>query len=179
MVLINYRQYQFSFIIITKRSCCSSGQLPACFAATPRFWALSLISVFSCVILHNTITRIWRGCIVLGQPYTIIIYPIIGIIDCRLDIALHEQIAIRAKTIIFAGNRLPCTYRVLVPLFYIPPSVVIIIVLYPALDILTANPAVRKMEPGITIDQNTSGCLNYSACVYDTLNLPKKSVRIP
>ena len=103
---------------------------------------LHLISIFDFIILYNSIFTVRCCCIILTHIYPIIIYPIVITIDFRLNITLHKQITIRAEAILFPSNGFPFTFRIYVAFLNIPPYVIIIIVLYPTLNIITADPAI-------------------------------------
>ena len=46
-----------------------------------------------------------------------------------------------------------------------PPSIIIVVILYPALNIVVADPSITEMEPKIYVNQYTIGGLNYRTCI--------------
>jgi len=122
--------------------------------------AISLIGIFGLIILHNPVFAVRCCCVILAHIHSVIIYPIVITIDFRLNITLHKQITIRAETIILSSNGFPFAFWIYVTFLNIPPSIVIVIVLYPALNIIAADPSIAEMEPRISVNQYTAGCLN-------------------
>ena len=59
----------------------------------------------------------------------------------------------------------PRNNRIFVTLFHMPPSIIIVVILYPALNIVVADPSITEMEPKIYVNQYTIGGLNYRTCI--------------
>ncbi|SEU14404.1 hypothetical protein SAMN05216521_106911 [Enterocloster clostridioformis] len=126
---------------------------------------LTLISILSCKVFYNPIFAVRCGGIILAHVYAIIVYPVIGIAGSRLNIAFHEQVTIRAEAIVLSGNGFPRSNRIFVTLFHISPSIIIVVILYPALNIVAVDPSITEMEPKISVNQYTTGGLNYRTCI--------------
>ena len=108
--------------------------------------AISLIGIFGLIILHNPIFAVMCGGIIL----------VIGIAGVIL---------IHAEAIVLSGNGFPRNNRIFVTLFHMPPSIIIVVILYPALNIVVADPSITEMEPKIYVNQYTIGGLNYRTCI--------------
>lgn len=108
--------------------------------------AISLIGIFGLIILHNPIFAVMCGGIIL----------VIGIAGVTL---------IHAEAIVLSGNGFPRNNRIFVTLFHMPPSIIIVVILYPALNIVVADPSITEMEPKIYVNQYTIGGLNYRTCI--------------
>ena len=108
--------------------------------------AISLIGIFGLIILHNPIFAVMCGGIIL----------VIGIAGVTL---------IHAEAIVLSGNGFPRNNRIFVTLFHMPPSIIIVVILYPALNIVVADPSITEMESKIYVNQYTIGGLNYRTCI--------------
>ena len=108
--------------------------------------AISLIGIFGLIILHNPIFAVMCGGIIL----------VIGIAGVTL---------IHAEAIVLSGNGFPRNNGIFVTLFHMPPSIIIVVILYPALNIVVADPSITEMEPKIYVNQYTIGGLNYRTCI--------------
>lgn len=108
--------------------------------------AISLIGIFGLIILHNPIFAVMCGGIIL----------VIGIAGVTL---------IHAEAIVLSGNGFPRNNRIFVTIFHMPPSIIIVVILYPALNIVVADPSITEMEPKIYVNQYTIGGLNYRTCI--------------
>ena len=108
--------------------------------------AISLIGIFGLIILHNPIFAVMCGGIIL----------VIGIAGVTL---------IHAEAIVLSGNGFPRNNRIFVTLFHMPPSIIIVVILYPVLNIVVADPSITEMEPKIYVNQYTIGGLNYRTCI--------------
>ena len=95
--------------------------------------AISLIGIFGLIILHNPIFAVMCGGIIL----------VIGIAGVTL---------IHAEAIVLSGNGFPRNNRIFVTLFHMPPSIIIVVILYPALNIVVADPSITEMEPKIYVN---------------------------
>lgn len=116
---------------------------------------LTLTSILSCKVFYNPIFAVRCGGIIL----------VIGIAGSRLNVAFHEQVTIHAEAIVLSGNGFPRNNRIFVTLFHMPPSIIIVVILYPALNIVVADPSITEMEPKIYVNQYTIGGLNYRTCI--------------
>ena len=74
-------------------------------------------------------------------------------------------VTIHAEAIVLSGNGFPRNNRIFVTLFHMPPSIIIVVILYPALNIVVADPSITEMEPKIYVNQYTIGGLNYRTCI--------------
>lgn len=107
---------------------------------------LTLISILSCEVFYNPIFAVMCGGIIL----------VIGIAGVTL---------IHAEAIVLSDNGFPRNNRIFVTLFHMPPSIIIVVILYPALNIVVADSSITEMEPKIYVNQYTIGGLNYRTCI--------------
>ena len=82
-----------------------------------------------------------------------------------LVIGIAGVTLIHAEAIVLSGNGFHAINRIFVTLFHMPPSIIIVVILYPALNIVVADPSITEMEPKIYVNQYTIGGLNYRTCI--------------
>ena len=120
---------------------------------------LYLISILTLIIFHYSVFSAWAFGIIALLVNTVIIYPVISTVYSRLDIAFYKQIGVLTEAVILSLYSFPLRFGIFVVLIHIPPSVIIIVILYPSPYKVSAYIAFGYMKPRIVSACNPSDSL--------------------